>query len=220
MSVAVERRSEPRPVTETARRRWRMAALVGLVALLALVAFAVIVSEQNAQSSRMVPVLKATRDIRAGTTISADELGVAYIRVDDDAVVSSLASANDRSHLVGQVAIDGVRAGSLVPAGLGTPEASANMWDLPLPVKQRPPDLKAGDHVALLVSGTGKSGQPVELVAAQDVVVLAVEQDSVNVWLPASAAAQMELYASHGDVVVARMQPGVVQTNLPQAGGS
>jgi hypothetical protein len=220
MSVAVEPRSERRPATETARRRWRMAALVGLVALLALVAFAVIVSEQDAQGSRMVPVLKATRDIRAGTTITADELGVAYIRVDDDAVLSSLTSANDRSHLVGQVAIDGVRAGSLVPAGLGTSEASANMWDLPLPVKQRPPDLKAGDHVALLVSGTGRSGQPVELVAAQDVVVLAVEQDSVNVWLPASAAAQMELYASHGDVVVARMQPGVVQTNLPQAGGS
>jgi len=220
MSVAVEPRNESRPVTETARRRWRMAALVGLVALLALVAFAVIVSEQNAQGSRMIPVLKATRDIQAGTTITADELGVAYVRVDDDAVLASLASVNDRTHLVGQVAVDGVRAGSLVPAGLGSPEATANMWDLPLPVKQRPPDLKAGDHVALLVSGTGRSGQPVELVAAQDVVVLAVEQDSVNVWLPASAAAQMELYAGHGDVVVARMQPGAVQTNLPQAGGS
>jgi hypothetical protein len=220
MSVAIEPRSESRSATETARRRWRMAALVGLVALLALVAFAVIVSEQNAQGTRMVPVLKATQDIQAGTTITADELGVAYIRVNDDAVLANLTSANDRAHLVGQVAVDGVRAGSLVPAGLGTPEATANMWDLPLPVKQRPPDLKAGDHVALLVSGTGKSGQPVELVAAQDVVVLAVEQDAVNVWLPASAAAQMELYAGHGDVVVARMQPGAVQTNLPQAGGS
>jgi hypothetical protein len=30
----------------------------------------------------------------------------------------------------------------------------------------------------------------------------------------------MELYASHGDVVVARMQPGAVQSNLPLAGGS
>jgi SAF domain len=197
-----------------------MAALLGLVALLALVAFAVIVSEQNAQSSRMVPVLKATQDIQAGTTITNDELGVAYIRVDDDAVLANLTSASDRGHLVGQVAVDGVRSGSLVPAGLGTPEATANMWDLPLPVKQRPPDLKAGDHVALLVGGTGKAGQPVELVAAQDVVVLAVEQDSVNIWLPASAAAQMELYAGHSDVVVARMQPGAVQSDLPQAGGS
>jgi len=220
MSIAVEPQRESRTVTETTQRRWRLAALIGLVALLALVAFVIVVTEQNAQASRMVPVLKATQDIQAGTTIRADELGVAYIRVDDDSVLANLTGANDRSRLVGQVAVDGVRTGSLIPAGLGTPEATANMWDVPLPVKQRPPDLKVGDHVALLVSGTGRSGQPVELVAAQDVRVLAVQQDSVDVWLPASAAAQMQLYASHGDLVLARMQPGTVQKNLPQAGGN
>ncbi len=220
MTIAVESERESRTATQTAQRRWRIAALLGLVALLALVAFAVVVAEQNSQASRMVPVLKATRDIQAGTTITADELGVAYIRVDDDAVLASLASANERSRLVGQVAVDGVRAGSLIPAGLGTPELSANMWEVPVAVKQRPPDLKIGDHVALLVSGIGKSGQPVELVAAQDVRVLAVQQDSVDLWLPASAAAQMQLYASHGDLVLARMQPGTAQQNLPQAGGS
>jgi hypothetical protein len=207
-------------MSETARRRWRLAALIGLVALLALAAFVVVLTEQNFQASHMVPVLKATRDIQAGTTITGDELGLAYIRVDDDSVIANLASANDRSRLVGQVAVDGVRAGGLVPAGLGIPEATASKWDVPLPVKQRPPDLKVGDHVALLVSGTGKSGQPVELVAAQDVRVLAVQQDSVDLWLPASAAAQMQLYASHGDLVLARMQPGTAQKNLPQAGGS
>ncbi len=220
MTITVEGQRKLRTVTETGQRRWRMAVLIGLVALLTLVAFVVVLAEQNAQASRMVPVLKATRDIRAGTKITSDALGVAYIRVDDDSVLASLASAKDRTGLIGQIAVDSVRAGSLIPVGLGSPQATANMWDLPLPVKKRPPDLKAGDHVALLVSETGKSGQPVELVAAQDVVVLAVEQDSVSVWLPASVAAQMELYSSHGDLVLARMQPGAVQTNLPQAGGS
>jgi SAF domain-containing protein len=220
MSIAVESPPESKTISHTAQRRWRMAALIGLVALLALVAFAVIIAEQNAQASRMVPVLKATRDIQAGTTITADELGVAYIRVNDDSVLANLESVNDRSSLVGQVATDGVRAGSLVPTGLGTPEVSANMWDVPLPVKQRPPDLKAGDHVALLVSGTGRSGQPVELVAAQDVRVLSVQQDSVDLWLPATSAAQLQLDASNGDLVLARMQPGTAQRNLQQAGGS
>ncbi len=220
MSIAVDTPREPRTVTQTAQRRWRFAALIGLIALLALVAFAVIIAEQNAQASRMVPVLKAARDIQAGTTITADELTVTYIRVDDDSVLANLAGVNDRSALIGQVATDGVRAGALVPAGLGTPEVSAGMWDVPLPVKQRPPDLKTGDHVALLVSGTGKAGQPVELVAAQDVRVLAVQQDSVDLWLPASSAAQMQLYASHGDLVLARMQPGTARKNLPEAGGS
>ncbi len=220
MSIAVETPRESRTITQTAQRRWRIAALIGLVALLTLVAFVVVIAEQNSQASRMVAVLKATRDIQAGTTITADELGVAYIRVDDDSVLANLESANDRSRLVGQVAVDGVRAGGLIPAGLGTPEVSAGMWDVPLPVKRRPPDLKVGDHVALLVSGTERSGQPVELVAAQDVRVLAVQQDSVDLWLPASAAAQMQLYASHGDLVLARMQPGTAQKNLQQAAGS
>ncbi len=220
MSIAVETPRESRTITQTAQRRWRIAALIGLVALLTLVAFVVVIAEQNSQASRMVAVLKATRDIQAGTTITADELGVAYIRVDDDSVLANLESANDRSRLVGQVAVDGVRAGGLIPAGLGTPEVSAGMWDVPLPVKRRPPDLKVGDHVALLVSGTERSGQPVEFVAAQDVRVLAVQQDSVDLWLPASAAAQMQLYASHGDLVLARMQPGTAQKNLQQAAGS
>ena len=220
MTIAVEPQRDPRRSTETARRRWRLAALLGLAALLTLVAIVVVLAEQSEQASRSVAVLKATRDIQVGTTIAADDLGVAYIRVDDDAILANLAGAGDRSRLVGRLAANGVRAGSLIPAGLGSPQATASMWDLPLPVKRRPPDLRAGDHVALLVSGTGRSGQPVELVAAQDVVVLAVQPDSVDLWLPASAAAQMELYASHGDVVVARMQPGAVQPNLPQAGGS
>jgi hypothetical protein len=88
---------------------------------------------------------------------------------------------------------------------------------VPLPVKRLPPDLKAGDHVAVLVGGTGRAGEPAEFVAAQDVRVLAVQRDSVDLWLPASSAAQMELYASRGEMVVAKMQPGAVQ-KLPSPG--
>lgn len=220
MSTSAQSGTVARAVTETARRRWRLAALIGLAALLSLVAVAVLLIAESARVNRTVAVLKATRDIQAGTVIASDDLGVANVHVDDDAVLAGLTGVGDRSQLIGKVASDSVRAGGLIPAGLGAPEATASMWALPLPVKQRPPDLKVGDHVALLVSGTGRSGQPVEVVAAQDVVVLAVEQDVVDVWLPASAAAQMELYAGHGDVVVARMQAGAVQNDLPPAGGS
>lgn len=219
MSATADSPRSPRIVAQTAQRRWRLAALIGLVALLALVAFAIVIAEQDAQSNRMFAVLKATSDIEAGKTIRAEDLGVVYIRIDDGSILASLARVSDRPALVGQVATDRVRAGSLIPAGLGAPEASASLWDVPLPVKHRPPDLKTGDHVALLVSGTGRSGQPVELVAAQDVRVLSVQQDSVDLWLPASSAALMQLYASQGDLVLARMQPGTAQKDLPGAGG-
>jgi hypothetical protein len=220
MSIAVEPPQERRTMTESGQRRWRLAALIALAALLTLAAIVVVLAEQEAQANRVVPMLVATRDIPAGATISDDELRVVSVHVDDGAVIGNLTPAGDRSRLAGQVAVDGVRAGALIPAGLAAPAATANLWDVPLSVKQRPPDLKAGDHVALLVSGTGRSGQPEELVAAQDVVVLAVDQDTVTAWLPAADAAQMELYASHGDMVVARMRPGAVQNDLPQAGGN
>ncbi len=207
--------------TETMRRRWRLAVLLGLVVLLALAAFVIVEAEQTAQANRTVAVLKAAQDIRAGTTITSTELGVAQLRVDDPAVLASLVGASDRGHLIGQVATDSVRAGSLIPAGLGAPQASATMWEVPLPVKRMPPGLKAGDHVALLVSTTAKSGEPVDFVAMQDVRVIEVRSDSVDVWLPATATAQMQWYADHGGgVIVAKMQPGAVQQNLPAGGGS
>src|SRR2546429_2769490 len=211
MSTAVQTRPEPRPTSETAQRRWRLAALLGLATLLALGALIVVLLERSAQASRTLPVLRATRDIEAGAVITSDEVGVTSIRADDASVVANLVPAGDRNHLVGQVAVDSVRSGSLIPAGLGASVATAALWDVPLPVKRLPPDLKAGDHVALLVSGTDKSGAPAELVAAQDVRVLAVQRDTVDLWLPANSAAQMELYASRGEMVLAKMQPGAVQ---------
>jgi SAF domain-containing protein len=217
MSTAIQSRPEPKTTSETAQRRWRLAALLGLATLLALGGLIVVLLEQSAQASRTMPVLRATRDIQAGTVITFDEVAITSIRADDSSVVANLVPASDRDRLVGQVAVDGVRAGSLIPAGLGASEATAALWDVPLPVKRLPPDLKVGDHVAVLVSGTDKSGAPAELVAAQDVRVLAVQRDTVDLWLPASSAAQMELYASRGEMVLAKMQPGAVQ-KLPSPG--
>src|SRR5262250_2589107 len=112
-----------------------------MVALLALAAFAAVVAEQNAQANRTTAVLMATKDIRAGTTITADELGVTHVRVDDPVVMASLIDASGRSRLLGQVATDSVRAGSLIPAGLGAPRDTVAMWEVPLPVKRMPPDI-------------------------------------------------------------------------------
>jgi hypothetical protein len=219
VTVAIEPQRRTRIATETVRRRWRLAVLLGLVVLLALAALVVVLAEQSAQANRTTAVLTATKDIRAGTTITADELGVANVRVDDRAVLASLVDASGRGRLIGEVATDSVRAGSLIPAGLGAPKDSVSMWEVPLPVKRMPPKLKAGDHVALLVSGTGKSGEPVVVVAMQDVRVLDVRPDLVDLWLPATATAQMQAYAERGGIIVARMQPGAVQPNLPAGGG-
>jgi Flp pilus assembly protein CpaB len=206
--------------TEAVQRRWRLAALLGLIVLLALAGFAVVAAEQSAQANRTVPVLRATQDIRAGTTITADELGVSNVRI-DPAVLATLAGAGDRSHLVGEVATDSVRAGALIPTGLGIPAASAGLWEVPLPVKRMPADLKPGDHVALIVDATTKSGQTVDFVTMQDVRVLEVGSGSVTLWLPATAASQLQWYADHaGGIVLAKMPPGAVQQSLPAAGAS
>ncbi len=217
MTIAAEPRGPVRGA-ETVRRRWRLGVLLGLVAMLAMAGFAVVLTLQNVQANHVTAVLKVVRDIQAGTVISDDEIGVSYVRIDDPAVLGSMVDASQRSHVVGQVATLSIRAGSLVPAELGTSQTSAGLWDVPLTVKRMPPDLKPGDHVALVVSTTARTGEPIEFVAVQDVRVLSVGTDSVSLWLPASATAQMEWYADHGGLVVARMQPGTVQQSLPAGG--
>ncbi len=208
-------------VTESARRRWRLAALLGLVVLLLMAAFAIVQTRQQAEANRTTAVLKAASEIRAGAVIADRSLAVVHLRVDDPAVVANLVDARDRGRLVGQVATGTVPAGGLIPAGLGTPASTVGMWDVPLPVKRMPGDLRAGDHVALMVEATARSGGPTEIVALQDVRVIGVHPGSVDLWLPAAAAAQMEWYADHGSgIAVARMHPGAVQQNLRPGGAS
>ncbi len=217
MTVAIHPRGRA-AAADVVQRRWRSAVLLTLIALLALAGFAIVLTKQSAEASRMVAVLKATRDIQAGSTITSDELAVTYIRVQDQTVLASLAGEADRSQLVGQTAAQTVRAGSLIPAGLGSPQATSQMWDVGLPIKRMPSDLKPGDHVGLVVTGTAKTGEPVEFVAIQDVQVIGIQSGFANLWLPPKVVAQMEWYADHGGIVLVKMPAGGVQNNLPAGG--
>jgi len=106
---------------ETVQRRWRLAVLLGLVTLLGMAAFALVVAQQSAAANQLVPVIMANRDILASTTITADGLSVTYVRIPDKGVLATLAPSSQRGALVGEVAVVSVRAGSLLPAGLGIP---------------------------------------------------------------------------------------------------
>jgi hypothetical protein len=219
MTIAIHPRTRG-VAAETVQRRWRSAVLLTLIALLALAGFAIVLTKQSADANRMVAVLKATTDIEAGSTITSDELAITQIRVQDQAVLASLAGESERSQLVGQMAAQTVRAGSLIPAGLGSPQATSQLWDVGLPIKRMPSDLKPGDHVALVVAAAAKTGDPVEFVAIQDVQVIGLQSGSANLWLPPKVVAQMEWYADHGGVVLVKMPAGGVQNNLPAGGPS
>jgi hypothetical protein len=208
-----------RPATTT-ERRWRTGALLGLLIFLALTAYAAVGIEGQTSAASMVGVVKATRDIRPGTTITADELGNARIRVDDPSLLATLVRTSDRDRLVGQIAAIGVSNGHLVPDNVVAPQVTANLWEANLPVKRMPGDLRAGDHVALLVSGNSQSGNPLQFVVMQDVQVISIGSGSVDLWLPPKLVAQMEFYADHGGIVLVKMQPGAIQQNLaPGTGG-
>ena len=219
MTIAAERTSRPRLIASAVERRWRMAVLLGLIVALGLAAYALIFAGPAAQSNGMVTVLKATKDIRAGTRITSDELGATQIRVADPGVLQTLVLSGDRGQLVGQTAAMDVRAGSLLPAGVSAPQATSQLWTASIPVRRAPVDLKPGDHVALLVTGTTTTGSPAEFVFLQDVQVLSIGSGSADLWLQPNVVAQVEWYADHGGIVLFKMQPGSVQQKLPAGGG-
>jgi hypothetical protein len=220
MTVAAQRAGRPRIIASTVERRWRLAVLLGLIVALGLAAYALIFAGPAAQSNGMVSVLKATKDIRAGSRITTDELGVTQIRAADPSVLQTLVLSGDRDQIVGQTAAVDVRAGSLVPAGFAAPQATAQLWTANIPVRRAPTDLKAGDHVALLVTGATSNGAPAEFVFLQDVEVLSIGSGSADLWLQPYVVAQVEWYADHGGIVLLKMQPGAVQPKLPAGGGS
>jgi len=220
MTVAAQRVGRPRVIATSSGRRWRMAVLLGLVVTLGLAAYALLFAGPAAQSNGMVAVLKATKDIRAGSRITTDELGVTQIRAADPSLLQTLVLSGDRHQIIGQTAATDVRAGSLIPAGVAAPQATALLWTANIPVKRAPADLKPGDHVALLVSGTTTNGAAAEFVFLQDVEVLSVGSGSADLWLQPNVVAQVEWYADHGGIVLLKMQPGAVQQKLPAGGGS
>lgn len=207
-----------RQTTSVAERRWRSAALIGLLVFLALVVYAAVgVGHSNTQAG-FVQVLVATTEIRPGTAITAGELGATQIRAADSSVLATLIQASDRDRLVGQTAVVGVARGHLIPDNVVAPQVTAELWEANLPIRRMPSDLHAGDHVALIVTGTGKAGQEVQFVVMQDVTVITIGSGSVDLWLPPKVVPQMEWYSDHGGIVLVKMQPGAVQQDIQPSG--
>ena len=219
MNTAAEPR-RLRVVAGTAERRWRFAALLGLAVTLALAAYALVVMGPGTDANQMVSVLRAAKSIRAGTTITQDELTTARLRTQDPSVLATLLRDSDRSRVIGQVAAVDVQAGDLIPGDLVSSQFTAGLWDVNVPVRRMPANLAPGDHVALLVSATLANGSQVDLVYMQDVQVLGIGQGSVDLWVPAKLAPQVEWYADHGGIALIKMQPGAVQNPVPVGGGS
>jgi hypothetical protein len=209
-----------RVVAGTAERRWRLAALLGLAAMLALAAYALVVMGPGNDANQMVTVLRAAKSIQAGTDITSDELTTTQLRTQDPSVLATLLRSSDRGRVIGQVAAVDVLAGDLIPADVVSSQFTAGLWDVDLPVRRMPADLVPGDHVALVVSVTLTNGSQGDLVYMQDVQVLGIGQGSVDLWVPATLAPQVEWYADHGGIVLIKMQPGAVQNKIPAGGGA
>jgi len=215
--------AESRPlrlIAGTVQRRWRMGALLGLLVGLALAAYSLIVLGPGAELSQMVPVLRATKAIQVGNTITTDELTTSLIRTQDPSVLATLLRDTDRSRIIGQVAALDVPAGDLIPAGVVTQQATSGMVRAELPIRIMPVDLAPGDHVLLLVSAAAPNGASVDIVYMQDVRVLQVGQGSAELWIPTKLFPQVVWYADHGGIVLATMRPGDIQQPIPAGGAA
>jgi len=220
MKLLSPERTADRSIAATVRRRWRWAALAGLVVFLGLAGYALaVMGASKAGNVQPVSVLVAATDIRAGTTISDGMLRVTGIRSDDSSLPTTLISANDRSSIVGQVASLTGPAGHLIPSNLANTQVHGKLWLASIPVKRMPAGLAIGDHVALLAETPNKLGQPVDFVFMQDVEIAHVTGNAVDLWLPAKVVPQVEWYADHGGLVLLRMPAGVIQQDLPAATG-
>lgn len=215
--------AESRPlrlVAGTVQRRWRLGALLGLLAGLVLAAYGLIVLGPGADVNQMVSVLRAARPIQAGSVITTDDLATSLIRTQDPSVLSTLIRDTDRSRIIGQTAALDVPAGDLIPIGVVAQQSTSGMVRAQLPIRIMPADLKPGDHVLLLVNATAPNGTPVDIVYMQDVRVLEVGQGSAELWIPTKLLPQVVWYGDHGGIVLATMQPGDIQQGIPAGGAA
>jgi hypothetical protein len=220
MKLLSPQRNAERAVASTVQRRWRWAALVGLVVFLALAAYALAVTGAGTASNlRPASVLVAAQDIRAGSTITESLVRSTAIRAADPGLLATLVAAGDRAKLLGQVASVSVPAGHLLPAGIVVPQNASKLWLAAVPIKRMPAGLAVGNHVAVLAEAPNKAGQVVTFVFMQDVEVAHVGGNQVDLWLPAKVVPQIEWYADHGGLVLIKMTPGVVQQDLPAGTG-
>src|ERR1700682_2537155 len=129
MKLLSPERTADRVIASTVQRRWRWAALAGLVVFLGLAGYALAtMGASKASIVQPVSVLVAATDIRAGSTISDGMLRVTGIRSDDSSLLTTLVAANDRSSVVGQVAAITVPAGHLIPSNLARPQVHGQLW--------------------------------------------------------------------------------------------
>ena len=215
--------AESRPlrlVAGTVQRRWRLGALLGLLAGLVLAAYGLIVLGPGADVNQMVSVLRAARPIQAGSVITADDLSTSLIRTQDPSVLATLIRDTDRSRIIGQTAALDVPAGDLIPIGVVAQQSTSGMVRAQLPIRIMPADLKPGDHVLLLVNATAPNGASVDIVYMQDVRVLQVGQGSAELWIPTKLLPQVVWYGDHGGIVLATMQPGDIQQGIPAGGAA
>ena len=209
-----------RLVAGTVQRRWRLGALLGLLAGLVLAAYGLIVLGPGADVNQMVSVLRAARPIQAGSVITADDLTTSLIRTQDPSVLATLIRDTDRSRIIGQTAALDVPAGDLIPIGVVAQQSTGGMVRAELPIRIMPADLKPGDHVLLLVNATAPNGASVDIVYMQDVRVLQVGQGSAELWIPTKLLPQVVWYGDHGGIVLATMQPGDIQQGIPAGGAA
>jgi len=220
MKLISPERTADRVVASTVQRRWRWAALAGLVVFLGLAGFALaLMGASKASNVQPVSVLVAATDIHAGATITDGMIRVTGIRADDSSLLTTLISANERLNIVGEVASLTVPAGHLIPSNIASSQVHGQLWLASIPVKRMPAGLAIGDHVALLAETPNKLGEPVDFVFMQDVEIGHVTSNAVDLWLPAKVVPQVEWYADHGGLVLLRMQAGVIQQDLPAATG-
>jgi hypothetical protein len=199
---------------------WRAAAIVALVAgLLALVA-GLAITYVHTVSSPLAPVhvLKATRNIAAGSVIARDELGTVSVATTNAATLATLVREQDEASIVGRIATAAVPAGYMIPAYIASADSTAALWVVNLPVKHMPTQLVTGDHVALLTTVPGKGSDTIDLVVVQDVQVAAVQGGSADLMLPPTLVAQTQWYAEHGGISLIRMPAGAVVRQLPPGG--
>jgi len=219
MSATAESRPL-RVVAGTLQRRWRLGALLGLLMGLSLAAYSLIVLGPAAELNQMVPVLRAAKTIQVGSTITPAELTTSLIRTQDPSVLATLLRDTDRTRIIGQVAALDVPAGDLIPAGVVASQSTTGMVKTELPIRIMPADLAPGDHVLMLVSATAPNGSPVDIIYIQDVRVLQVGQGSAELWIPTKLLPQVVWYADHGGIVLATMQPGDIQQQIPAGGAA
>ena len=219
MSATAESRPL-RVVAGTLQRRWRLGALLGLLVGLSLAAYSLIVLGPGAELNQMVPVLRAAKAIHAGSTIKPDELTTSLIRTQDPSVLATLLRDTDRTRIIGQVAALDVPAGDLIPAGVVASQSTTGMVKAELPIRIMPADLAPGDHVLMLVSAFAPNGSSVDIIYMQDVRVLQVGQGSAELWIPTKLLPQVVWYSDHGGIVLATMQPGDIQQQIPAGGAA